>query len=230
MKPNKRFYGRRRTRSLRQKEKDLMKTFLPEIEIVPSSDGTFLDLSTYFGKSTQQFCLEVGFGKGEHLLWQAQNIEDVGFIGAEPFLNGVASLLSKIKEKNINNIRIFPDTVSQILHSLPSQSINKVFVLFPDPWPKSRHQKRRLINIETLDIFARIMTDDAELRLATDDAEYASWMLRLGLSHKSFEWTALRPDDWRIRPSDWPLTRYEEKNRSGGLGPVYLRFVRLPRN
>ena len=121
-------------------------------------------------------------------------------------------------------------TVSQILHSLPSQSINKVFVLFPDPWPKSRHQKRRLINIETLDIFARIMTDDAELRLATDDAEYASWMLRLGLSHKSFEWTALRPDDWRIRPSDWPLTRYEEKNRSGGLGPVYLRFVRLPRN
>ena len=144
-------------------------------------------------------------------MWQAQNNEDVGFIGAEPFLNGVASLLSKIKEKNINNIRIFPDTVSQILHSLPSQSINKVFVLFPDPWPKSRHQKRRLINIETLDIFARIMTDDAELRLATDDAEYASWMLRLGLSHKSFEWTALRPDDWRIRPSDWPLTRYEEK-------------------
>ena len=146
MKPNKRFYGRRRIRSLRQKEKDLMKTFLPEIELIPSSDGTFLDLSTYFGKSTQQFWLEVGFGKGEHLLWQAQNNEDVGFIGAEPFLNGVASLLSKIKEKNINNIRIFPDAVSQILHSLPSQSINKVFVLFPDPWPKSRHQKRRLIN------------------------------------------------------------------------------------
>ena len=230
MQHKKRFYGRRLIRSLRQKEKILMETFLPEIELVPSPDGTFLDLSAHFGESKKEFWLEVGFGKGEHLLWQAHNNNEIGLIGAEPFQNGVASILSKIKEKNISNIRIFPDVVSQILHSLPSQSINRIFVLFPDPWPKSRHQKRRLINIETLDLFARIMIDSAELRLATDDSEYASWMLRLGLSHASFEWTARRPDDWRIRPDDWPVTRYEEKNRSGGLGPVYLRFVRLPRN
>ena len=179
MKPNKRFYGRRRTRSLRQKEKDLMKTFLPEIEIVPSSDGTFLDLSTYFGKSTQQFCLEVGFGKGEHLLWQAQNNEDVGFIGAEPFLNGVASLLSKIKEKNINNIRIFPDTVSQILHSLPSQSINKVFVLFPDPWPKKRHHKRRLIQPSFALQLSQALKVGGIIHLATDWQSYAAQILEV---------------------------------------------------
>ena len=224
-----RFHGRRRGRRLRQQREDLVATLLPSLEVSLPADGSALDVAAQFARPMREIWLEIGFGNGEHLIWQAQNHANVGIIGAEPFLNGVARLLSYIGESAVENVRILPDDVRPVLARLPAASIGRVFILFPDPWPKVRHHKRRLVSAETLDRLAVILADGAELRLATDDADYAAWMLRLGLAHSAFEWQARRPDDWRRRPTDWPATRYEQKNRSGGLGPVFLRFKRRPR-
>ncbi len=214
---------------MRQHREDLVATLLPSLELSLPEDGSTLDVAAQFAQPVREVWLEIGFGNGEHLIWQAQNHPDIGIIGAEPFLNGVARLISYIADSNVVNISIVPDDVRPILSRLPAASIGRAFILFPDPWPKVRHHKRRLVSEETLDRLAEVMADGAELRLATDDADYAAWMLRLGLSHAAFEWQARRPDDWRHRPDDWPATRYEQKNRSGGQGPVFLRFQRRSR-
>jgi tRNA (guanine-N7-)-methyltransferase len=224
-----RFHGRRRGRRLRQQREALVDALLPSLELSLPADGSALDPAALFARPVREVWLEIGFGNGEHLIWQAQTHSDVGIIGAEPFLNGVARLLSYIADSAVDNIRIVPDDVRPILGQLPPGSIGRVFILFPDPWPKVRHHKRRLVSEETLDMLADVMADGAELRLATDDADYAAWMLRLGLAHAEFDWQARRPDDWRRRPDDWPATRYEQKNRSGGQGPVFLRFCRRSR-
>jgi len=225
-----RYYGRRRGRRLRARREELVDALLPTLEIsLPADDGT-LDPPALFTPPASEVWLEIGFGNGEHLVWQAQQHPDIGFIGAEPFLNGIARLLSYIADSKVENVRVIPDDVRPFLSRLPVASLGRVFILFPDPWPKVRHHKRRLINDETLDRLAEIMTDGAELRLATDDADYMAWILRLGLAHPDFEWLARRPDDWRLRSTDWPATRYEQKNRSGGKGPVFLRFRRRVRD
>ncbi|MCZ6587979.1 MAG: tRNA (guanosine(46)-N7)-methyltransferase TrmB [Alphaproteobacteria bacterium] len=224
------FYGRRRGRRLRQHREGLLATLLPSLELSLPADGSPLDTAALFGRPVRDIWLEIGFGSGEHLIWQAQHHSDVGIIGAEPFLNGVARLLSYIADGNVGNVRIVPDDVRPTLDQLPTASLGRVFILFPDPWQKVRHHKRRLVNEETLDQLANVMAEGAELRMATDDADYAAWMLRIGLAHSAFEWLARRPDDWRSRPDDWPSTRYEQKNRSGGQGPVFLRFCRRSRN
>jgi len=224
-----RFHGRRRGRRLRQQREELVASLLPTLELSLPADGRPLDLAAQFARPVREIWLEIGFGNGEHLIWQAQQNHDVGIIGAEPYLNGVARLLSYIADGDVDNVRIVPDDVRPVLDRLPQASISRAFILFPDPWPKLRHHKRRLVNEETLNQLARVMSDGAELRLATDDADYAAWMLRFGLAHAEFDWLAERPDDWRVRPDDWPPTRYEEKNRSGGQGPVFLRFRRKSR-
>ena len=225
-----RFHGRRRGRRLRARRVELVDALLPALEIsLPAGDAT-LDPSALFTPPVREVWLEIGFGNGEHLVWQAQNHTNIGFIGAEPFLNGVARLLSHIADSEIKNIRVVPDDVRPFLSRLPAASLGWVFILFPDPWSKTRHHKRRLVNEETLDRLADVMTNGSELRLATDDVDYMAWMLRIGLAHPDFEWLARRPDDWRRRPDDWPATRYEQKNRSGGKGPVFLRFRRRARD
>ncbi len=225
-----RFHGRRRGRRLRKHREEILDTLLPKLALPSPLPDSEIDLPALFPRPMRSVWLEIGFGNGEHLIWQAQHHGDIGFIGAEPFLNGVARLLSYIDDSGVDNIRIVPDDVRPLLSKLPAASLGRVFILFPDPWPKTRHHKRRLVNKETLDQLADVMADDAELRLATDDADYMAWMLRVGLSHPAFEWLARRPDDWRHRPDDWPPTRYEEKNRSGGLGAVFLRFRRRARD
>jgi tRNA (guanine-N7-)-methyltransferase len=224
------FHGRRRGRRLRAQREELVDALLPALEIPLPPDGGAIDPPALFVRTVREVWLEIGFGNGEHLAWQAQNHPDIGFIGAEPFLNGVARLLSHIDEGGIDNIRVIPDDVRPLLSQLPAASLGRVFILFPDPWPKARHHKRRLVSAEMLDRLADLMADGAELRLATDDADYMAWMLRIGLAHPAFDWLAQRPDDWRRRPEDWPPTRYEQKNRSGGKGPVFLRFRRRTRN
>jgi tRNA (guanine-N7-)-methyltransferase len=226
---DKRFHGRRRGRRLRKKRQRLLSELLPSIELKLTKESNDLDVENIFEKPVDEVWLEIGFGNGEHLIWQAKNYRDVGLIGAEPFLNGVSRLLSYIEDSDVNNIRILPADVRPLLDRLPNCSIGRVFILFPDPWPKLRHHKRRLVNQGTLDQLADVMTDGAELRLATDDSDYAAWILRLGISHCSFDWLAKRPNDWRIRPEDWPSTRYEKKNRSGGAGAIFLRFIRRAR-
>ena len=166
--------------------------------------------------------LEIGFGAGEHLLWQAQHHPRVGLIGAEPYEGGVAKLLSKLD--GTENIRIHEGDAREIVDALPDAGIGRAFILFPDPWPKTRHHKRRFVQIDTLDRLARVMKPGAELRFATDDAGYLAWALERLIAHPAFAWTAERAADWTTRPADWPQTRYEAKALHGP--PMFLRFER----
>ncbi len=170
--------------------------------------------------------LEIGFGGGEHLAEQAASRPEIGFIGCEPFVNGVARLLAHIENRNLSNIRIFPDDVRLLLDRLPPASVERAFLLFPDPWPKRRHSGRRFIQAATLDRLARVMPAGALLRVASDDMGYIRWTLFHARRHPAFEWTARKAADWRSRPADWPPTRYEEKALTDGRNCVYLAFHR----
>ncbi len=223
-----RFHGRRRGRKLRPGLERLLETALPRLSVdVPDGDGP-LDPCGFFADPVADVWLEIGFGAGEHLAWQAEHHPDIGMIGAEPYLNGVARLLAAIERQDMRNIRILPDDVRPLLDRLAPASLGRVFILFPDPWPKKRHHARRIVNPDILDVLARAMRAGAELRLATDDQGYLVWMLRHLDAHPAFEWMAQRADDWRVRPDDWPDTRYEGKNRSGGPGPTFLRYLKSP--
>lgn len=224
-----RFHGRRRGRKLRPGREQLLETALPRVAVVaPDEDGS-VDPRAWFSGNPGEVWLEIGFGAGEHLAWQAAAHPDIGMLGAEPFLNGVARLLSTIEDEGLSNIRILPDDVRPLLASLDDASLGRAFILFPDPWPKARHHNRRIINPVILDELARVLVDDAELRVATDDQSYLVWMLRHLEAHPDFRWMAERAQDWQTRPADWPGTRYESKNRSGGPGPTFLRYRRISR-
>jgi tRNA (guanine-N7-)-methyltransferase len=213
---------------LRPARKALIDALLPRLSLAVPASGK-LDPRALFGAAPCPVWLEVGFGGGEHLARQAGNHREIGFLGCEVFENGIAKLLVEIDRGHLANIRIFADDARLLFAVLPAASVDRVFILFPDPWPKARHQKRRLISSETLDQLARIMPGGAELRLATDDADYLAWMLERVTGHPAFEWLARRPADWRERPADWPPSRYEEKARAAGRTPFFLRVVRRPK-
>ncbi len=224
-----RFHGRRRGRKLRPGRERLLETVLPDLSVtLPAGDGP-VDPRLWFAGDLNEVWLEIGFGAGEHLAWQAAQNPSVAMLGAEPYLNGVARLLAEIEAQNLSNIRILPDDVRPMLARLEAGSLDRAFILFPDPWPKLRHHRRRIVSTAMLDELARVMRDGAELRLATDDQSYLVWMLRHLEAHDSFDWLAARAEDWTTRPADWPDTRYEGKNRSGGPGSTFLRYRRLPR-
>ncbi len=192
-------------------------------------DGGVLQPHRLFMAQPDAVWLEIGFGGGEHLAAQAQAHPEVGFIGCEPFINGVAQLLQAVERNSLENIRIFPDDARLLLDALPEASVDRCFVLFPDPWPKRRHQRRRIISPDTLDALARVLRDDAVLRLASDHKEYIRWMLFHTIGHGAFDWQARGAADWRERPPDWPATRYEEKAATRGVDSIYLAFRRRPR-
>jgi tRNA (guanine-N7-)-methyltransferase len=202
---------------------------LPRIVLSAPASG-HLDTRALFGQARQTIWLEIGFGGGEHLAFQAQCHPEVGLIGCEVFENGVAKLVAQIAHHGLDNIRIFTDDARLLMASLPPNSIDRVFILFPDPWPKHRHHKRRIVTREALDRLAEIMNDDAELRIATDDTDYLCWILERVTVHPGFEWLARSPGDWRERLSDWPSTRYEARARSAGRSPAFLRLRRRPRD
>jgi tRNA (guanine-N7-)-methyltransferase len=224
---SRRVYGRRRGRKLRTALQRLNDELLPRLAIDLPEAGP-LDPATLFPGCPEAVWLEIGFGAGEHLAEQAACHPEIGFIGCEVFENGVARLVGEIAGRNLQNIRIFADDARLLLDRLPPASIDRVFVLFPDPWPKERHHKRRLVAPATLDRLAAIMPGGAELRLATDDPGYLASMLAHLTAHRDFRWIANRPADWRERPADWPATRYEEKARAAGRAPAFLRFIRHP--
>lgn len=231
-------YGRRKGPKLSAHQQRLLDRLLPQLQLKLHAGA---DPNAYFspppcgevdprsgsgGVGPQDIWLEIGFGGGEHLFWQALHHPNVGIIGAEPFTNGVAKLLSKIDSlsPSLTNTRIHMGDARDVIEVLPEASLGRVFILFPDPWPKTRHRKRRFVQAETLDELARVMKPGAELRFASDDAGYVEWTLERMLAHPAFEWTATRAVDWKTRPPDWPPTRYEAKALHGP--PVYLRFVR----
>jgi tRNA (guanine-N7-)-methyltransferase len=224
-----RLYGRRRGRPLRQGRRRLAESLLPRIAVTlpaPLPDQLLLDPQTLFPTPPAAVWLEIGFGAGEHLAAQAEQHPGVGFIGCEVFENGIARLVGEIAQHGLDNIRIFPDDARGLLDCLTPSSIGRVFILFPDPWPKQRHHKRRLVARATLDLLAIVMQPGAELRLATDDPGYLAWMLERVTAHPDFVWTARTAADWRERAPDWPATRYEEKARAAGRTPAFLRFIR----
>ena len=223
-------YGRRRGRRLRPHRQKLIDELLPQLAIDAEQVPT--NPAALFGRPVTALWLEVGFGGGEHLLAQATRHRDIGFIGCEPYISGVARLLSAVdsapESAPVDNIRILNDDARLLIECLPPRVIGRVFVLFPDPWPKSRHHRRRFIAPPQLDHLARIMMPGAELRLASDHMEYIRWMLFHCGRHPAFEWRARTPADWRVRPADAPPTRYEEKALARGARCVYLRFRRRP--
>ena len=218
-------YGRRQGPGLRPGRRQLLETRLPELGFTVEP-GKPCDPFALFPARPHAIWLEIGFGGGEHLTAQAQTHPDIGFIGVEPFINGVARLLAAAEALGLANIRVLMDDARLLLDVLPDATIDRAFVLFPDPWPKARHKKRRIVNGTTVAALARAMRAGGELRLATDDADYARWMLAAVLADGRFEWLAERADDWRTRPPDWPPTRYEEKATAVGRRPVFLRFCR----
>ncbi|ROP84349.1 tRNA (guanine-N7-)-methyltransferase [Stella humosa] len=204
-------YGRRQGRRLRTGQQALLADELGRIGMERPADGQRIDPATLFPAGCRSCWLEVGFGGGEHLAWQAAHHRDVGILGAEPFINGVVSLLAHVRREGLDNVRVLPDDARALIDALPDAAIARAFVLHPDPWPKARHHKRRFVARWNLDRLARVMADGAELRLATDDVDYLEWMLEHALDHPHFEWQAKGPEAWRERAEDWPVTRYEEK-------------------
>jgi tRNA (guanine-N7-)-methyltransferase len=202
----------------------LLDTLLPQLSLQPIAG---LDPLLYFAPSQpREIWLEIGFGAGEHLIAQAERNPDIGIIGAEPYVAGMAKLLAKAVARGLCNIRLHHSDARGVIDALPNASLGRVFVLFPDPWPKKRHHKRRFISTEILDHMARVMRPGAELRFATDDASYLVWTLERLVAHPGFRWKAETPADWRARPDDWPETRYEAKAITAGRICTYLRFER----
>jgi len=221
-----RFYGRRTGKPLRPGRQRLIDEVLPGLRADPA---TFTTLDTLFGEPKRAYWLEIGFGGGEHLAHMAATNPDVGIIGCEPFINGVASLLSHIEDNDLSNVRIWDDDARDLLPVLPDAGFEKLFLLHPDPWPKARHHKRRFINPENLETVARLLADGGEFRFAHDHMDYIRWTLAHTNTFDKLEWAAEGPADWRERPADGIETRYERKARKRGEPIVFLNFERVPR-
>jgi tRNA (guanine-N7-)-methyltransferase len=200
-----RLYGRRRGRAMRAGQRALVETLLPQLRF-SLPEGGALDPRKLFAAPIDEVWLEIGFGAGEHLTFQADAHPRCGLIGSEVFEPGIAKLLVEINASRLANVRLFVDDARLLVAAVTPQSVSRVFILFPDPWPKERHKKRRIVATETLDDLARIMVDGAELRLATDDPDYAQWIAERISRHAAFEAVAQT-----VRPEDWPPTRYERK-------------------
>ena len=221
-----RVYGRRRGRTLKGKASELYETSLDTLTVKLPEPPAALDLESLFSAAPEKVWLEIGFGGGEHLAAQAAAHPEIGFIGCEPFINGVSMLLVLLDEQEISNVRIVNEDARLLLRALPTGSIDRAFLLFPDPWPKRRHEGRRFVNPEALDLLARVLADSAEFRVATDHAILQEWMPARLAEHPAFELVTRA----ETRPDDWPPTRYEAKALKAGRRPIYLTYRRKARD
>lgn len=220
------FFGRRKGRPLRTQAKTLMDTKLAEISISQLSDDV-VDGEALFSHQPADIFLEIGFGGGEHMAALAAAQPEAGFIGAEPFVNGVASLLRHIDDQNLDNIRIWPDDVRLILPQLKTDLLAGAYIMFPDPWPKRRHASRRILNQPMLGALSRLIKPGGHLRMASDHPEAKIWLLAEAMEHKDFIWQAKAPSDWQNRPDDWPQTRYMAKGVKEGRPSSWFDFIRI---
>lgn len=224
--PHRNFYGRLKGKHLKKSQEGYLEQDLAALspgavgwDENPARDD--LDLPALFGG--KDVWLEVGFGGGEHVVHQAAANPDVGVIGCEPYINGVAMLLGKVRKAGVDNLRIYPGDVRDMFDVLPDRSISKAFLLYPDPWPKARHHRRRFVTPEHLDPLARVLKPGAEFRVATDIPDYVRQTLE-EVPKAGFEWLAEGPEDWRQPWGDWISTRYEQKALREGRTPHYLTF------
>ena len=217
-----RLYGRRAGHKLREGQSALVERLLPELAV---ADGP-VDSVTLFGKVCP-LQLEIGFGGGEHLAAQAAMRPETGFVGCEPFLNGVVSALGHVRDRGLTNVRFHMGDALDVLDRLAPASLDRAFLLHPDPWPKLRHAKRRFVNPGPLDALASRLKPGAELRIGTDHPVYLRWTLMQMAVRSDFEWLAAAPAGWQVRPADWPPTRYEAKARRKGHEVWYLHYRRV---
>lgn len=204
-----------------------METLLPKLLInVQEESGISVMPERLFTDAYAPLWFEIGFGAGEHLLGQARQHPDVNFIGCEPYTNGMASLLASVDQEKLANIRLFDGDARRLLERLPDASIERLFVLFPDPWPKARHHKRRIISQGTLALFHQKLKAGGLLRLATDHEDYGVWMLEQLFAFGRFRWTAASCADWKSPPADWVRTRYQAKAEAEGRSAMFLNWVK----
>jgi tRNA (guanine-N7-)-methyltransferase len=220
-----RSYGRRKGKRLSPRKERLIAELLPALRPDLKTPAP-RDASALFPVPVKEVWLEIGFGSGEHLLRQAELNPEIGFIGCEPFINGVATLLGVIEDRGLKTVRVHDGDARDVLAWLPDATIARAFILFPDPWPKKRQLKRRLVSPELVTALARVIRPGGELRFASDDGDYAGQALLAVRRNGAFAWIATCAADWRTRPDDWPETRYERKALSEGRKPVYLRWRR----
>ena len=216
------YKGRKIGRPLTKQKKEILNEVLKKNSIHPG----YSDFDKFFSPSLPPLNLEIGSGSGEFIVNQALVNPEKRFIAVEPYINGLASLASKIHSLNIKNITIFPDDALKLINSLPANIFENIFVLFPDPWPKLRHHKRRIIQKETLNIFSKLLINNGYFWFASDHKEYCRFTLLLFQNNKSFYWTALNSEDWQKKPLSWVDTRYEIKARKRGISPVFLNFIK----
>jgi len=222
------FFGRRKGHALRARQARLLETLLPRLALNLAAPMP-ADLALLFPNQVDSVRLEIGFGGGEHIIAQAEQHPRAGFIGVEPFVNGMAKALAAIELKKLSNIRLHFDDASSLLDWLPAASLACVDLIYPDPWPKRRHWKRRFIQDESVTQIARVLQPGGELRFATDVPDYATWTLRHLIQSADFAWTAERAEDWRRAWPGFSATRYEAKARRQGRTPCYLIFRRKDR-
>ena len=216
-------YGRRKGKKLRSYHARLVDELLPQLRV----DVTHpVDLKALLPHA-RELWLEIGFGGGEHLLQRAAEHPDIGFIGCEPFINGVAKALAGIDGQNLRNIRLLDGDAGLLIDQLPDQSLDRIYLLYPDPWPKRRQRKRRFVSDEMLKRLARVLKRGAELRFATDIDDYAGWVLARVLRSRDFDWSPKAAQDWLQPWAGWQSTRYEEKAMREGRPSAYFSFVRL---
>lgn len=217
-----RLYGRRQGHKLRAGQQALVDELLPQVAV---PDGP-LDATRLFGDA-RPLQVEIGFGSGEHLAAQAAAAPGTGFIGCEPFLNGVVGALGHIRDGSLRNVRLHMGDALEVLERLPDASLDRLYLLHPDPWPKARHAKRRMVNPGPLDVIAAKLKAGAEFRLGTDDPTYCRWSTMVMNARRDFVWQANTAADFLQRPADWPETRYERKARRQGHEVWYFRYVRV---
>jgi tRNA (guanine-N7-)-methyltransferase len=225
--PRRLIYGRRQGHRLHAAQARRVGAMLPEFEPKLSAP----DFAGWFGARAPEmgfgaYALEIGFGGGEHLAAQAKAFPEIGFIGCEPFLNGVAKLLGQIEAEGLTNLCVHHGDARDVMAAMPAGVLGQAFLLYPDPWPKKRHHKRRFVNRENLDSLFRVLMPGARLLVATDIADYANWTLAEIKKHGGFVWRARQRADWLHAPSNWPGTRYEQKALAAGRVPHYLEFTR----
>jgi tRNA (guanine-N7-)-methyltransferase len=222
------FFGRGKLKKLSDRKQMLVDTVLPRLRIDPAAmrDGTRLDVDGLFPFEPKKMTLEIGFGGGEHLAARALEAPDEGFIGIEPFINGMAKGLTAISENDLGNVRLYDRDAAEVIAILPDAAFDMIYLLYPDPWPKRRHNKRRFVNQGSLRAFHRLLRPNGIFRFASDIDDYVGWTLAHIERSELFEWTARSCKDWRTPYEGWPGTRYEAKAFREGRVPSYLEFRR----
>ncbi|ALE03399.1 tRNA (guanine(46)-N(7))-methyltransferase TrmB [Bartonella ancashensis] len=221
------FFGRRHGKQLRHNQQTLLKTLLPILHINLDEPAP-KDLTSLFANKVKEIKLEIGFGGGEHLIHAIEHFPDTGFIGVEPFINGMAKMLTYLKkhEKHQKNLRLYDNDAIHLLDWLPKESLDGIDIFYPDPWPKKKHWKRRFINMQNLSRFAHVLKVGKKLRFVSDIDIYINWTLYYCLQHENFEWKSDSHKDWETPYPLWKSTRYEIKAFREGRTPAYLTFIK----